>query len=139
MSPRVDPDVPAGPTGPSADLPATLRVGTGAIAVPNSANCGAASSSTVLTVSLPSLSSLSLNPPSVTGGAASIGTVTLSAPASAGDAVVALLSTNPAVATVPASVTVPAGATGATFTVSTTALTASASATVWAANSSTVL
>src|SRR2546425_10687720 len=62
------------------------------------------------------LSSVTLNPTSVVGGNPSTGTVTLTAPAPAGGAVVTLVSTG-AVASVPASVTVPAGATSATFTV----------------------
>jgi len=135
----VPPSVTVAPGAASADFTVSTSLVTGSIAVTISALYGGASSSAVLTVTLPSLSSLSLNPPSVTGGAASIGTVTLSAAAPAGGAVVALLSTNPVVATVPASVTVPAGATGANFTVSTTAVTASTSVTIWAANSSTVL
>src|SRR2546422_9932062 len=65
------------------------------------------------------LSSVSLNPVSVTSGSTSIGTVTLSAAAPAGGAVVTLSSSDATVAAVPASVTVPAGATSATFTAST--------------------
>src|SRR5207247_2022492 len=64
------------------------------------------------------LSSVTLNPTSVVGGNPSTGTVTLTAPAPAGGAVVTLASTG-AVASVPASVTVPAGATSATFTITT--------------------
>jgi hypothetical protein len=71
------------------------------------------------------LSSLSLNPTSVTGGNSSTGTVTLSGAAPSGGAVVTLSSSNTAVARVPASVTVAAGATSASFTVSTIAVTAS--------------
>jgi hypothetical protein len=74
-----------------------------------------------------SLSSLSLKPTSVTGGNSSTGTVTLSGPAPAGGAQVALSSSNTTVARVPSSVTVTAGATSASFTVSTSAV-ASASA-----------
>src|SRR5467141_72880 len=71
-----------------------------------------------------SLSSLSLNPTSVTGGNSSTGTVTLSGAAPAGGAQVALSSNNGA-ASVPSSVAVPAGATSATFTVSTSPVAAS--------------
>src|SRR5260370_31026374 len=71
------------------------------------------------------LSSLILNPATVTGGNSSVGTVTLSAPAPSGGAVVSLSSSNPPVASVPASVTVPAGATSASFTATTTAATIS--------------
>jgi hypothetical protein len=67
----------------------------------------------------PTLSSLTLNPTSVVGGTqSSMGTVTLSAPAPAGGAVV-MLSSNNGAATVPSSVTVPAGATSTTFIVGT--------------------
>jgi len=80
-----------------------------------------------------SLSSLALNPTSVAGGNSSTGTVTLSGPAPAGGAQVALSSSNTAAATVPSSVTVPAGATSATFTVSTSVVTASTAVTISAA------
>jgi hypothetical protein len=66
----------------------------------------------------PTASGLTLNPTSVTAGGTSQGTVTLSAPASAGGAAVSVGSSNTA-ATVPPSVTVPAGATSAIFTVTT--------------------
>jgi hypothetical protein len=73
----------------------------------------------------PTLSSLTLNPTSVIGGTqSSTGTVTLSGPAPAGGAQVALSSSNGA-ASVPSSVPVPAKATSATFPVNTTAVTAS--------------
>src|SRR5467141_2026555 len=77
-----------------------------------------------------SLSSLALNPTSVAGGNSSTGTVTLSGPAPAGGAQVALSSSNTAVATVLSSVAVPAGATSATFTVSTSAVSASTTVTI---------
>jgi len=63
----------------------------------------------------PAVSALSLSPATFPGGCkSSKGTVTLSAPAPAGGAVVLLASTNP-VATIPPSVTVPAGQTRASF------------------------
>src|SRR5208282_4817931 len=77
---------------------------------------------TVNPASAPSLSLLSLNPTSVTGGGTSAGTVTLSGAAPAGGAVVTLTSSNTVAATVPTSVTVAAGATTANFTVTTTAV-----------------
>jgi len=76
------------------------------------------------------LSTLSLNPTTVTGGDSSTGTVTLSGPAPSGGAQVALSSNDTSVATVPSSVTVAAGATSATFTVSTSAVTASTTVTI---------
>jgi len=80
-----------------------------------------------------SISSLSLNPTSVTGGNSSTGTVTLSGPAPAGGAQVALSSSNTTVASVPSSVTVAAGATSASFTVSTSAVASSTTIAISAA------
>src|SRR5438067_956769 len=80
----------------------------------------------------PALASMTLNPATLTGGANSTGTVTLSAAAPAGGAVVALTSNNLNAATVPASVTVAAGATTATFTVATKTVTAGTVATITA-------
>jgi hypothetical protein len=65
------------------------------------------------------LSSLSLSSGSVVGQSQPIGTVTLTAAASAGGAIVRLESSNITVARVPSSVTVAAGATTATFVVDT--------------------
>src|SRR6266850_1794199 len=77
----------------------------------------------------PTLSSVALNPTSVTGGSSSTGTVTLSAPAPSSGALVSL-SSSVSAATVPASVTVANGATSANFTVSTSAVTTSTPVTI---------
>jgi len=77
--------------------------------------------------SAPTLTALAVNPATVVGGSASTGTVTLSAGAPDGGAVVSL-SDNSTAVTVPANVTVAAGATGASFTITTTSVTASTSA-----------
>lgn len=69
------------------------------------------------------ISSLKLSPTSVTGGTSSVGTVTLTAPVGAGGLKLDLHSSN-AAAVVPASVTISAGSKSATFTISTTAVTA---------------
>jgi hypothetical protein len=95
-----------------------------------SANYGGVTQTATLTVtptaaSSATLSAVSLNPVSVTGGSSSTGNVTLTAPAPAGGLVVALTSNNTAAATVPTSLTVAAGATSATFAVTTTTVTAS--------------
>ena len=66
-----------------------------------------------------SLSALSLDPSTVTGGGSSTGTVTLTAPAPSDRVVVSLSSSNTGVANVPSSVTVPGGSTTATFPVTT--------------------
>jgi hypothetical protein len=71
------------------------------------------------------LSSMTLNPASVTGGNSSTGMVTLSGPAPAGGAQVPLSSNNTAAARVPSSVNVSPGATSATFTISTSSVAAS--------------
>lgn len=84
------------------------------------------------TATTASLTSVALNPASVIGGAASTGTVTLSAVAPAGGAVVTLSSNNTNAATVPASVTVAAGATTATFTPSSKNVTVAANVTITA-------
>jgi len=77
------------------------------------------------------LSSVSLNPTSVIGGNSSTGTVTLSAPAPTGGAVVTLVSSNTGVAQVMVpSVTVPAAATSATFSVTTSTVTSSTQVTI---------
>ena len=68
-----------------------------------------------------SLSSLGLNPSTVTGGQAVTGTVSLTGPAPSGGALVNLSSANPA-ATVPSSVTVPFNSASANFTVNTTSV-----------------
>jgi hypothetical protein len=84
-----------------------------------------------------SLSSLTLNPASVIGGAQSAtGTVTLTGPAPSGGAQVALSSSSSA-AGVPSSVTVPSGATSATFTVNTSIVLLPASANISASYNST--
>jgi hypothetical protein len=77
----------------------------------------------------PTLASLSLSPTSVTGGATSTGTVTLTSAAPSGGLVVSLASGG-AAASVPASVTVAAGATGASFAVSTTAVASATTVTI---------
>jgi len=80
------------------------------------ASIGASSQQVVLTITPPppDLRLLFFNPPTVTSGLVSTGTVTLTAPAPAGGVLV-LLASNSATVTVPASVLVPAGSTSATF------------------------
>ncbi len=77
----------------------------------------------------PTVSSLTLSPTGVIGGTPSTGTVTLSGPAPAGGAQIALSSNNGA-ASVPSSVIVPAGATSATFRVNTSIVLITTSATI---------
>ena len=79
-----------------------------------------------------SLSAVSVSPTSVVGGTAAQGTITLTGGAPGGGALVSLSSTNPSVAGVPASVTVAAGATSATFSVSTSSVTANTAVSITA-------
>ena len=79
-----------------------------------------------------SLSTVAVSPASVTGGASSQGTVTLTSPAPAGGLAVSLSSSNTAAATVPASVSVAQGATSATFAIATSAVTTSTPVTITA-------
>jgi hypothetical protein len=74
---------------------------------------------------------LSLALPSVPGGLADIGTVTLPMPAPDGGAVVALASSSPN-ATVPPSLAIPAGATTQTFTINTVDVAPTTTATITA-------
>jgi hypothetical protein len=79
------------------------------------------------------LSALTLSPTSVVGGSSSQGTITLTSAAPSGGAIVALSSSNTAVASVPASVTIPSGATSATFTIPTQTVSTATSVNISAA------
>ncbi len=79
----------------------------------------------------PSLSSVSVSPASVTGGASSQGTLTLTSAAPAGGFAVSLASSGPA-ATVPTGVSVAQGATSTTFAISTSGVTTSTPVTITA-------
>lgn len=86
------------------------------------------------TVTAPALSSVTVSPATVVGGATASATVTLTAPAPTGGAVVSLTSSNTAVVTVPATVTVPAGVTSAaTSSVATSAVTSTTTSVISAA------
>jgi len=91
----------------------------------------ASSQNAVLWIDAPSLSAVTLNPTTVTGGSSSTGTVTLNAPAPSAGTVVSLASSS-ADATVPASVTVASGQTSATFTITTTSYQGTVDATITA-------
>jgi hypothetical protein len=76
------------------------------------------------------LTGVTLNPTSVTGGSASLGTVTLSGPAQS--PMVVNLSSSSSVAGVPVSVTVPAGASSADFGVATMSVASTTTVTITA-------
>ena len=107
----------------------------GFMAVPQSSSVAAAAMldnvRVVLSAAPFTPASLSLYPATVTGGASSRGTVTLSSYAPPAGVVVALQSDNPA-ATVAASVTVPGGQRSAAFPVSTADVSAATAATITA-------
>ena len=114
--------VPAGATG--ANFAVLTSVVTASTSLTISGTYNGVTRSALLTVTPPpTLSSISLNPTSVTAGGISAGTVTLNIAAPVGGALVALSSSDPAIATVPAEVTVAAGVSSVTFTVSTVACT----------------
>ena len=111
----------SGATGASYITPPTTGGDNGALfrVVVSNAAGSVTSTAATLTVVLPTLSSLSLSPSTVTGGSPSTGTVMLSAPAPSDGVAVSLSSNKPSVASVPSSVTVLSGARTATFTLST--------------------
>ncbi|MBM4260707.1 MAG: hypothetical protein FJ145_04600 [Deltaproteobacteria bacterium] len=116
--------VPASVTVLASATTANFAVNTSAVSATTIGNITATyagvTKSTILTVNPVALQSLSLNPTSVSGGATSIGTVTLTSNAPADGAVINLSSSRPTRASVPTTVTVLAGTRTATFTVSTT-------------------
>jgi len=118
----------------AAQLPASVTVEAGATtatfaaatapvsaetAVTITAVFNGASQTAILTVTPAGLTSIGLVPNTVLGGNPSTGTVSLNGPAPTGGAVVALSSSNTALAQLPATVTVAAGTTTATFTATT--------------------
>jgi RHS repeat-associated protein len=81
-------------------------------------------------IGLPVLTTLSLNPGAVQGGATSLGTATISSPAPESGTTILLSSSDSNVATVPASITIASGQTSGNFTVTTLALAADSSAVI---------
>jgi chitinase len=95
-------------------------------------NMAGSSSNATATISvLPSvlLSSLVVSPTTVSGGATSTGTVTLSSPAP-GEGIVVALGDNSSAAAVPANVTILGGTSSATFNITTTQVSSNTSATI---------
>jgi hypothetical protein len=123
---------PASVTVPAGSISAPFTITTHAVAAVTvatiSANYGTSFAAT-LTVNPPQLSSLTLNPTSVTGGTGATGTVALTGIAPTGGLAVSLSSNTPA-AGVPTSVTVAAGSSSATFPITSTAVSAATQATI---------
>jgi hypothetical protein len=88
------------------------------------------SSSAKLTVRPIGVKSLVLQPSTIKGGNTVTGTVTLEGAAAPGDITVTFTSTDPAVVPTPASLVIRAGQKSATFTVTTTAVTANTTVTL---------
>src|SRR5207244_4503833 len=112
------------PGGPETRIPVTTHTVATATPVTVSVSYGGVTREATLTVLPQGPVSVSFAPNRMGGGESAIGTVTLSQPAPAGGAVVALASMRPAIAAAPASVTVAAGQTTATFSVTTDAVAA---------------
>jgi len=118
--------VPAGVTVPKGKTSATFPITTQPVIATKTGRVTAAynnvSQSATLKVRPIGVQSLGLSPNPVVGGNEVVGTVTLECPAAPGDIVVALTSTNRAVAEpTAASLTIPAGSRTGTFTIRTTA------------------
>ena len=137
-----------------ATVPASVTVAAGSTRAPFQVSTNTTASSTAVTISAsnsgvtqtasltvtpqpppggPTLISLTLNPNTVVGGSPSsgaVGAVTLSGLAPSGGALVSLSSSNPSVAAVPPSVTIPERTASASFTVSSSGVTASTTVTV---------
>lgn len=96
------------------------------------ATLGSSSSSQDLTVQAPHPVSIGFNPNPVTGGNATVGTITLDAAAPSNGAAVALTSSDNSIAILPAKVTVPAGKKSVTFNVTTKSVLGQKSAVVTA-------
>lgn len=89
-----------------------------------SASFGGVTQSATLDVQPASLMALGLNPATLIGGSGSEATVSLDGPAPTGGMIVALTSSDPAIASVPSSVTVPANSSSAIFNIATTPVSA---------------
>ena len=132
--------VPASLTVPAGSSSAQFTATTSAVAATtpvtitaSNAGVNRATNLTVNAVAAPAtLSAVAMNPASLTGGASSTGTVTLTSAAPTGGLAVSFTSSNTAVASVPASVTVAAGATSATFSAATTTVAATTPVTITA-------
>ncbi|MCC7174526.1 MAG: hypothetical protein IT159_04955 [Bryobacterales bacterium] len=119
--------VPASAAIPAGQMSATFSISTTSVASTQNVTISAAYRGTSRTATLTinpvtvTLSSLTVSPSTVTAGVSSTGTVTLSAQAPTGGAVVSLQTNNQA-ASLPASATIPAGQMSATFSISTTSV-----------------
>ena len=112
------------PGASTATFPVSAKFVSSSTNVTISGTLGGVTQNATLTVTPPTvtLQSFTVSPTTVGGGVSATGTVTLSAAAPVGGAVVGLSSSVSSIASVPASVTVPAGSSSTTFPVTTHAL-----------------
>jgi len=133
----VPPSVTVAAGATSASFPVTTAAVATSTPVTLTASADSVNETATLTVTpapAPKLSSVTLNPSTLRGGASSTGTVALTGPAPAGGVVVKLTSSKTSVATVPASITIAAGKSSATFTVPTKTVSANTSVVVSASS-----
>ena len=132
--------IPTTVTIPAGASSATVTISTNPVSsstpVTLTATTAGTSFQATLTVLPTTVAALSVAPSSVTGGASSIGTITLTGAAGTGGLTVKLTSSSSSV-TLPASVTIPAGASSGTFTISTTAVSSSLNVTLSATSGGT--
>ena len=134
--------VPASVTIPAGSSSATVTITTTSVTAPSPVTVTASYTppngvANVFTATFtaypqPAVSTLSVSPSNVIGGATATATVGLNYPAPQGGIQVSLVSDNPSIASVPASVTVPGGSTSAQVSITTTTVTSPASATITA-------
>ena len=128
--------VPESVVVPAGSKTVTFPVTTVAVAANTTASIAAkylgTTKSAALTIAAPTVSTLSLVPSSLTGGATSKLTIKLSGKAAVGGVVVALTSSNTVVAQLPASVTIPAGSDTVDVTITTAAVAATTNVTLTA-------
>ena len=121
--------VPPSVTVPAGATAASFTIATYSTSNPTAVTITASNNGTVksatLTVTPPTVSSLSISPASVKGGLTATATVRMTGPAPTGGSSVTLTSSSPAVAAVPSTVTIPQGASSATFKISTAAVASS--------------
>ena len=125
--------VPATVTFASGKSSATFAIKTVAVATDKSVSLTASfnggNQSAVLTVTAPTIKTITLSPATVKGGKSSTGTVTLSSAAPSGGLTIAVSSSSSS-ATTATSLVIAAGKTSGTFTIKTTAVTAKTVATL---------
>lgn len=136
FSTNVAASVPTSVVVPGGSKTVTFPVTTVAVAVNTSASIATkylgTIKSAVLTVAAPTVSTLTLAPSSLTGGATSKLTIKLSGKAATGGVVVALTSSNTVIAQLPTSVTIPAGSDTVDVTITTAPVAATANVTLTA-------